>query len=222
MEGAADADLRAIEAIGDALAGTDKPFVVTSGTAMLALAGITDRAGTEDDALDGPYRIACENAAVALADRGVRSSVVRLPPTVHSSLDHTGFVPALIGIARARAVSGYVGDGANRWPAVHTLDAARLYRLALEHATPGSRLHAVADEGVAFRDIAAAIGRGLDVPTCAIDPDDVAEHFSFMGTFVTVDNPTSSARTRTSLRWQPVEPDLLADLTQDHYFAPAT
>jgi nucleoside-diphosphate-sugar epimerase len=220
MEGAADADLRAIRAIGDALAGTDKPFVVTSGTAMLALAGISDRPGTEEDALDGPYRIACENAAVALADRGVRSSVVRLPPTVHSSLDHTGFVPSLIGIARERGVSGYVGDGANRWPAVHTLDAARVYRLALEHADPGARLHAVDDEGVRFRDIAAAIGHGLDLPTTAIDADHVADHFGFMSTFVAVDNPTSSALTRRYLSWEPTQPGLLTDLGQDHYFTP--
>ena len=158
--GAISADMGAIEAIGTALEGSGKPFVGTSGTLMLCFAGITGRPGTEEDVLKEGGRIDAENAVIALADRGVRSSVVRLPPIVHSTLDHHGFAPTLIGIAREKGVSGYVGDGSNRWPSVHTLDAARAYRLALEAAPAGSRLHAVADDGVPFREIAAAIGRG--------------------------------------------------------------
>ncbi len=218
MESAAAADLAAIGAIGDALAGTDRPFVITSGTALLSMGGIEGRAGSEEDVFDGPGRIASENAAVALAERGVRSSVVRLPPTVHSSLDTHGFVPALIGIARERGVSGYLGEGANRWPAVHTLDAARLYRLALEQAPPASRLHAVDDGGVPFREIAEAMGRGLDVPARPIEPADAPEHFSFLASFVGLDNPTSSDLTRERLGWEPTHPGLIADLGEGHYF----
>jgi len=220
MESAAAADLRAIETIGEALADTDRPFVITGGTALLSMSGVEGRAGTEEDAFDGPGRIASENAAIALAERGVRSSAVRLPPTVHSSLDRHGFVPALIGMARERGVSGYLGDGANRWPAVHTLDAAHLYLLALEDAAPGSRLHAVDDEGVPFKQIAEAIGRGLGLPVQEIEPEAAAEHFSFLARFVAIDNPASSARTRETLDWAPTHPDLLADLAEDHYFEP--
>jgi nucleoside-diphosphate-sugar epimerase len=216
--GAVAADLRAIEAIGAALEGSDKPFVSTSGTLMLTLAGITGRAGTERDVLEAGPRIDAENTAVALAERGVRSSVVRLPPLVHSTLDHHGFAPTLIGIARDKRVSGYVGDGSNRWPAVHTLDAARVYRLALEAAPAGARLHAVADDGVPFRDIAAVIGRKLGLPSAGIAAEDAGEHFSFLGDFVSLDNPTSSELTRQWLDWQPIHPSLIEDLDLGHYF----
>ena len=218
-EVAASADLRVVEAIGDALAGSGKPFVVTSGTAFLGRLGL-GRAGTETDLLDGGPRIDAENLAIALAARGVRSSVVRLPPTVHSSLDRQGFVPSLVALARKSGRAVYVGDGVNRWPAVHTLDAARVYRLALESAPAGSRLHAVADEGVAFREIAAAIARGLGVPVAGIDANAAAEQLGFLGGFVQIDNPTSSARTRELVRWQPEHPGLLADLAERHYFEP--
>jgi nucleoside-diphosphate-sugar epimerase len=157
---------------------------------------------------------------LALAGRGVRSSVVRLPPTVHSSLDHRGYIPALIGIARAKGRAGYAGDGSNRWPAVHTLDAARLLRLAVEAAPAGSRLHAVADEGVPFREIAAAIGRHLGVPAVSIPPEEAEGYFGFLAMFVSLDNPASSALTRELLGWQPAHPGLLDDLGQGHYFQP--
>jgi nucleoside-diphosphate-sugar epimerase len=212
------ADLGAITAIGAALEGSGKPFVGTGGTLMLAFAGITERPGTEEDVLEEGGRVDAENAVVALAGRGVRSSVIRLPPLVHSTLDHHGFGPALIGIAREKGVAGYVGDGANRWPAAHTLDAARAYRLALESATAGSRLHAVADEGVPFREIAETIGRKLGVPAASVAAEDAAEHFSYLGGFVTADNPTSSALTRRWLGWEPTHPGLIADLDEGHYF----
>lgn len=217
LEGAIEADLRAMETMGDALAGTGKPFVGTSGTLMLVLGGLKG-VGTEADAVEAGPRVDAENKVIALAERGVRSSLVRLPPTVHSSLDHRGFIPALIGIAREQGRAGYVGDGSNRWPAVHTLDAARLYRLAIEAAPAGSRLHAVGDEGVPFREIAEAIGRHLDVPVVSIPPEEAADYFGFLALFVALDNPTSSELTKELLGWQPAHPGLIDDLGQGHYF----
>jgi nucleoside-diphosphate-sugar epimerase len=216
--GAVESDQRAIETIGDALAGTGKPFVISSGTMMLAMAGL-GRTGTEADTLEGGPRIDAENYVIlTLAERGIRTSVVRLPPTVHSSLDHHGFIPAIIGFARAKGVSPYVGDGANRWPAGHTLDAAHLYRLALESAPAGTRLHAVGDEGIAFREIAETIGRRLDVPVTSIPAEDAEAHFSFLTRFVQLDNPTSSAWTQQLLDWHPTHPGLIEDLAEGHYF----
>ncbi len=212
------ADRRAIEVIGAALEGSGKPFVSTSGTALLSRAGITGRPGTEEDVVEEGPRVDAENTVVALAERGVRSSVVRLPPLVHSTLDHHGFAPTLIDIARDTGVSGYVGDGSNRWPAVHTLDAARLYRLALETAPAGSRLHAVADEGVPFRDIADVIGRKLGLTSASIAVEDAGEHFSFLGAVVSLDNPTSSQLTRKLTGWKPTHPGLIEDLDDGHYF----
>ncbi len=218
-EGAATADLAAVRALSEPLVGTDKPFVGTSGTALLALIGDLGRAGTEEDTVPGGYRIDAENLVITLADRGVRSSVLRLPPTVHSNLDKHGFVPTLIAQARAAGRAGYLGDGANRWPAVHTLDAARLYRLALESAPAGTRLHAVGDEGVAFREIAEAIGRNLGVPATSIPPEEAETQFSFLAAFVGLDNPTSSARTQQLLDWVPSHAGLIADMDEGHYFA---
>ncbi len=212
-------DLKAIEAMGAALAGTGKPFVGTGGTLMLASdGGMKDRAGTEQDVVTGGPRVDAENTVTGFAAQGIRSSIVRLSPLVHSSLDHHGFAHQLIGIARAKGVSGYVGDGANRWPAVHTLDAARLYLLAVESAPAGSRLHGVDDEGVPFRDIAEVIGRRLNLPTASIDPKDAGEHFGFLGMLVGRDNPTSSALTRELLGWKPSHVGLLDDLAHGHYF----
>jgi len=215
---AAAADFAAIEALASALEGTGKPLVISSGTLLLAFAGITGRPGTEADVAPGGGRADAENFVAGLAGRGVRSSAVRLPPIVHSSLDHHGFAHILIGIARQAGVSAYVEDGANRWPSVHTLDAARVYRLALESAPAGSRLHAVADEGIPFRDIAAAIGRGAGVPVASISASDAAERFAFLGGLVGVDNPTSSEVTRKVLGWEPAHAGLIEDLEHGHYF----
>jgi nucleoside-diphosphate-sugar epimerase len=219
FDGAVAADLTAIKALAAALQGTGKPLVTTSGTLMLAFAGISGRPGTEADFAAGGPRVDAENFVTGLAGSGVRSSIVRLPPIVHSSLDHHGFAHILIGIARRSGASCYVADGANRWPSVHTLDAARVYRLALEDAPAGSRLHAVADEGVPFRDIAAAIGRGTGVPTASISAADAGERFAFLGAFAGVDNPTSSEVTRKVLGWEPAYPGLIEDLGEGHYFS---
>lgn len=216
--GAGETDLRAVEAMGEALVGSDRPFVITSGTLLLAFFA-PGRLGTEHDTLPSGPRIDSENAVIALAERGVRSSVIRLSPLVHSTLDHHGFAHRLINIARDTGVSAYIGDGSNRWPGVHTLDAAHLYRLALENAPAGTRLHGVADEGVPFRDIAEVIGRHLDVPVRSIPADEADAHFGFLGALVQLDNPTSNALTRERLGWEPVELGLLADLDEGHYFA---
>jgi len=214
------ADLAAIRALGAALEGSGKPLVATSGTLTLALMGISDRPGTERDVTaDGAVpRVEAENTLIGLAERGVRSSVVRLPPIVHSTLDHHGFAHVLIAIARQKGVAAYVGDGSNRWPSAHTLDVARLYRLALEGAPAGTRLHAVAEQGVPFRDIAEVIGRKLNLPTASIALDEAGEHFSFLGGFVALDNPASSELTRQILGWEPSHPGLIEDLEEGHYF----
>ncbi len=213
--GAAETDLRAVRAIGEALVGSDRPFVSTSGTLLLAYLG--QDPATEDDVVPAGPRVDSENAVVALAERGVRSSVIRLSPLVHSNLDHHGFAHHLINTARAAGKSAYIGDGANRWPGVHTLDAAHLYRLALEKAPAGTRLHGVADEGVPFRDIAKVIARHLNVPAVSI-PAEEAGHFGFLALFASLDNPTSNALTRKILDWRPERPGLLEDLHAGHYF----
>jgi nucleoside-diphosphate-sugar epimerase len=215
MADSVDADRRAVDTIGAALAGSGKPFVSTNASLTLSfIGGITDRPATEADVLPGGPRVDAENAVIALAGLGVRSSVVRVPPLVHSERDRTGLFPMLVEIARTQGVSGFVGDGTNRWPAVHTLDIARLYRLAVEGAPAGSRLHAFAEAGVPFREIAAVIGRKLGLPVESVAP----EQFSYLAMFVALDNPVSSTRTRELLGWQPSHPDLLADLEQEHYY----
>jgi nucleoside-diphosphate-sugar epimerase len=215
--GAAQADLAAVETIGAALEGSGKPFVMTSGTLLLSLAA-ANRTGTEDVVADSSLpRAASENAVIAMAERGVRSSVIRLPPTVHGQGEQ-GFIPTLIGIARETGVSGYVGDGSNRWPAVHRLDAAHLYRLALESAPAGTRLHAAAEEGIALREIAEAIGAGLGVPVERIPDERASEHFAFLFLPLSLDNPTSSQLTRELLGWEPELPTLLEDIAAGFYF----
>jgi nucleoside-diphosphate-sugar epimerase len=216
-QGAADADLRAIQTLGAALEGSDRPLVIASGTAALP----AGRVGTERDTVDPEHplraRAVSEEAALSLAGRGVRSSSVRLAPTVHGDGDH-GFMATVIGIAREKRVSGYIGDGSNRWPAVHRLDAARLFRLALEKAPAASVLHGIADQGVPLRSVAEVIGRHLDVPVVAISPDDAGEHFGWLATLLAADVPASSALTRELLGWQPTHPGLIDDLDQGHYF----
>jgi nucleoside-diphosphate-sugar epimerase len=217
--GVVAANLKVIEAVGAALEGTGKPFVAPAGTLVLWTAGITGRPGTEDDVVEGSPLAESENATVTLAQRGVRSSVIRLAPVVHSTLDTQGFTPALIGIARDRGVAAYIGDGANRWPAVHTLDAARLFRLAAESAPAGSRLHGAAEDGVPFRAFAEAIGRHLGVPAVSIAAEDAAGQFGFLGMFAGADNPVTSTLTRQRLAWEPTHVGLIADLDNGHYFA---
>jgi nucleoside-diphosphate-sugar epimerase len=216
FDGAAASDHAAIETFGAALAGTDRPLSIASGTGLLA----PGRLATEDDvpAETGPVSARAANAALALslAGRGVRSSVVRLTPTVHDAGDH-GFIPAAIGIARERGVSAYVGDGSQRWPAVHRRDAAQLFRLAIERAPAGSTLHAVGEEGVPLRDVAEVIGQRLGLPTESIAPDAAAAHFGFLGGFLSADMPASSAATRELLDWRPSGVGLLEDLAR-HYF----
>jgi len=219
--GALTADLRAVEALGEALEGSGKPFVNTTGTMLLAHS-VHGRPGTEEDEgrEGGNPRVASEKISRAFAERGVRTSIVRLAPTVHSSLDLHGFIPMLVGAARKNGFSMYVGEGAARWPAVHTLDAARLYRLAVEKAPAGFQVHAAAEEGVPFRAIAEAIGRGLGVPAKSIPADKASEVIGpFIAMITQLDNPTSSARTRAVLGWKPEHADLLADLAEGHYFA---
>lgn len=212
-----ETDRRAIEAIGSALTGSDRPFIVTSGTALIT----PGRLATEEDASvltvhDFP-RVATEEAARAVADLGVRVALMRLSPSVHGEGDH-GFVPTLIDIARATGVSAYVGGGRNRWNAVHRADAARLFRLALEQGATDPRYHAVADEGIAFRAIAETIGNGLNLPVVSLSPEEAAAHFGAFALFTQLDVPASSQLTQQRLGWQPTGIGLMADLETGHYF----
>ncbi|MFB9312053.1 SDR family oxidoreductase [Nocardioides plantarum] len=218
MANSAKADLLVVEALGAALAGTDRPLVVTSGTALVA--GLGRTATEADDPVgEGPGagRGLVERATVGFADDGVRSSVVRLAPSVHGDGDHHGFVPTLVRAARESGRSAYVGDGSNVWPAVHRLDAARLFRLALEAAPAGTRLHGAAEQGVAFRDIATAIGERLGVPVVSVDPADAGGTLGWIAGFAAADNPISSARTRELLGWEPTGPTLLEDIAAGVY-----
>lgn len=210
-----ETERRAVEALGDALEGSNRRLIITSGVALLA----PGRLSTEEDvrALDPAFPRASEHVAALLAARGIHACAVRLAPSVHGEGDH-GFVPRLIAIAREKGVSAYVGEGLNRWPAVYRLDAARLYRLALEKGEAGARYHGVADEGVLFKDIAGVIGRRLNLPVVSKRPEAVGEHFGWFGMFAGMDVPASSQRTQALLGWRPTGPDLLSDLDQPGYF----
>jgi nucleoside-diphosphate-sugar epimerase len=211
---AAETDKRAIETLGAALAGSNRSLVVTSGTLLLQRQGPL---ATEQDAPIPTFPRKSEQAATAMASRGVRVSVLRLPPSVHGDGDH-GFVPALVKLAREKGDSAYVGDGLNRWPAVHRLDAARLYRLVLEKGSAGASYHAVGDEGVPFQDIAIVIGGRLHVPVVSKSPEQAAHHFGWLAHFVGVDCPASSKLTEEKLEWQPKQPGIIADLERGSYF----
>jgi nucleoside-diphosphate-sugar epimerase len=210
---AAETDKRAIETLGSALVGSNRPLIVTSGTLVLQRQGPL---AMEEDAPNPSFPRKSEDAVAALASRGVRVAVLRLPPSVHGAGDH-GFVPFLIGIARQKGVSAFIGDGTNRWPAVHRLDAAHLYRLALQKASAGANYHGVAEEGIPTRDIAHVIGRHLNVPVVSKSPEEAAGHFGWMSHFFGIDSPASSAQTQQQLGWRPRQPGLIADL-EEHYF----
>lgn len=213
-----ETDRRAIEALGSSLVGSDRPLIVCSGTLLIT----PGRLATEQDipatSCTHP-RVASESAADAVTAQGVRVSVIRLSPSVHGEGDH-GFVPMLINIAREKGVSAYIGDGLNRWPAVHRLDAARLFRLALEKAPDGgTRFHGVAEEGVAFRKIAEVIGKRLNIPVVGKSIEEAAAHFTWFTHFAAIDGPASSRQTQESLGWHPTQAGLIADIDSDGYFS---
>jgi nucleoside-diphosphate-sugar epimerase len=224
FQGAADADRRAVQVFGDVLSGSGRPFVLASGLlGLLPGQVVTEEDGhntdpTTHDTAAGPQtRHATAEMVIGLASHDVRSSVMRLPPTNHGDGDN-GFIAALVGIARDKGVSGYIADGTNRWPAVHRLDSARLFRLAVENAPAGSTLHAAAEEGVMIRDVAGVIGRHLGVPVVSVSPADAGEHFTWLANFLGLDSPASSTLTRELLGWQPTQAGLLDDLDEGHYF----
>jgi len=217
---AAAADRRAIGAMAQELVGSGRPLVITSGTGRRAPGQAATEDVLPDPTTDPTGRVATELFATSFIERGVRVSVVRFPPSVHGRGDH-GFVPILINIARSKGVSAYPDDGANRWPAVHRLDAAHLFRLAVESAPAGARLHGVGDEGVPVREIAEVIGRHLKVAVTSVAGDEAMEHFGFLGPFFAADLPASSAITQQMLGWHPVQLGLIADLDEGHYFQKA-
>ena len=210
-------DLQAIETTGKVLEGSQRPFIVTSGTALVMpgkLAHETDRSIFTPQQFP---RVLSEQAADAVAARGVCISVVRLSPTVHGEGDH-GFIPLLINIAREKGVSAYIGEGKNRWSAVHRLDSARLYRLALTNKVPGARFHAVAESSIPFREIAVAIGHGLGIPVVSISAGEASAHFGWFRHFAELDAPVSAEKTREQLGWHPSQPTLLDDINKAGYF----
>lgn len=207
-------DRNAIEALGSALEGTNRPLIVTSGVALLS----PGQLATEDTLVpsDAPFPRVSEQTGLAFVAKGVRAMTIRLSPSVHGAGDH-GFVPIVMGLAREKGVSPYAGDGQNRWPGVHRVDAARLYRLALEKGVAGGRYHGVAEHGVPVKDIAEVIGRRLNLPVVSLTPEQAAEHFGWFAMFAAIDCPTSSAKTQAELGWTPTQLGLLADM-EAHYF----
>jgi nucleoside-diphosphate-sugar epimerase len=220
--GAVSADMAATQAIGETLIDSDKPFVSTGGTLMLAMAGITGRGGrvgTEDDQSEGGPRVDAANYLIGLAQQGVRSSIARLAPMVHSDLDHHGFTSALIDFARENGAAAYTGDGSNRWPAANTYDIGVLYRLALEKAPAGSTFHGVGDTGIPRKVIAETIAGKLGVETKSITDEQAPQYLGFLAAFAGLDNPTSNDRTRDVLGWEPTHPGWVEDVESGHYIA---
>lgn len=227
MAAAGAVDRHAIEALGDALSGSDRPFAIASGVFGIAPGqpvterdGIAPAEGFDEPIAGASDRMANAHYTLALASRGVRSSVLRLPPTCHGEGDN-GFMSILVGVAREKGVSGYVGDGSARWPATHRRDVAKAFRLAVEKAPAGSTLHAVAEEGVAGRDFAEVIGRKLGIPVVSVPHEDALAHFGFLGHLLPIDSPASSEQTREVLGWEPSAPSLINDLEHDYYYRQA-
>jgi nucleoside-diphosphate-sugar epimerase len=216
---AVDADAAAITAMAEALKGTGRPLVTTGGTLMLAMGGINDRPGTEDDRVPGGLRVDAENYVIGLASQGVRSSVIRLAPMVHSDLDHHGFTHALIQFARENGAAAYLGDGANRWPAVNTYDIGVLYRLALEKAPAGSAFHGVGDLGIPRKVIAETIAGKLGLAAKSITEEEAPQYLGFLAFFAALDNPTSNDKTREVLGWEPTHTGWIEDVQTGHYVA---
>jgi nucleoside-diphosphate-sugar epimerase len=209
-------DRQAIETFGDAFQGSDRPILVTGGIGVLP----QEQGFTEETppAVHPAFPRESEQTALTLADRGLRATTVRLPRSVHGAGETHGFVPRLVALARQKGVSGYIGDGQNLWPSVHRLDAARVYRLALERGAAGGPFHAVAEAGIPFRRIAEAIGRRLDLPVKSVAPDDAAEHFGIMAMPVAGNGPASSNRTRALLGWEPQELGLIEDISRSENY----
>jgi nucleoside-diphosphate-sugar epimerase len=212
-----ETDGQAIEAMGSVLAGSNRPLIITSGTAIVRSNDIITENNVVTMSNAATPRGATEEAAATVAKWGVHTSIVRLPPSVHDKGDH-GFIPIVINVARDKGVSAYIGNGQNRWPAVHRQDAAQVFRLALEKAAPYATYHAIGDEGIPVHDIAEAIGRHLKVPVISKKAEEAAEHFGWLGAFLTFDMPATATRTQQELQWQPSHPGLIADLNLGHYF----
>ena len=213
------AERAAVQTIVDVLAGSDRPFLLASGVGVAGGRALTEQDPSPHHGPDS-HRGGSENLALDYVEKGVRTVVARFAPTVHGDGDY-GLIAVLVGIARAKGVSGFVGDGTGRWPAVHRSDAARLVSLGIQKASAGDLLHAIGEEGIPTREIAEAIGRGLDLPVTSIAPDDAQAHFGWIGGFFGMDLPTSSAHTQQLLDWTPTGPTLLEDLATDSYFRTA-
>jgi nucleoside-diphosphate-sugar epimerase len=219
LQQAAQGETDAVEAFAEVLAGTDKPLVATSGVLMLAMSGLSGRPGTEEDAVAGGPRADTENLTVSLAERGVRSAVIRLAPMVHSDLDKHGFTPALIGFARENGFAAYIGDGANRWSGANTYDVGALYRLAVEKAPAGSRLHGVEDGGITFKTVAETIAGQLGIEARSVTQEEAPQYLGFLAHFAGLDAPVSNDLTRKALGWEPTHAAWIEDVKSGHYFA---
>ena len=219
MAAAAEGEMAAVRVFADVLAGTGKPLVATSGVLALALLGLGGRPGTEADIVPAGPRADNENLTIGLAERGVRSSVVRLAPMVHSDLDTHGFTPALIGFAKQNGFAAYIGDGANRWSAADSYDVAVLYRLALEKAPAGTRLHGVGDTGITFKTIAETIAGQLGIEARSVTAEEAPKYLGFLSTFAGLDVPVSTDATREALGWEPTHPGWVEDVKSGHYFS---